>query len=58
MVEEIMTIREQRIGLHWISAYKKQLPVLLEAAIAERLFFTARLHLTIGETSTRPFGDI
>jgi len=47
--KEIMIIREQRVGLRWTSAYKKQLPVLLEAAIAGRLFLTARLHLTISE---------
>jgi len=37
----------------WIVAYKTQLPVLLETAIAGRLFFTAHLHLMIGGTSTR-----
>jgi len=58
MAEETMIIREQRVGLRWINAYKTQLPVFLETAIAGRLFFTAHLHLTIGETNTRSFGDI
>jgi len=55
---EKMIIREQRVGLRSTSAYKKQLPVLLEIAIAGPLCLTARLHLTKGGTGTRLFGDI
>jgi len=51
-------IREQRVGIRWTRVYKEQLPVFLETAIAGRLFLTARLHLSVGRTGARSFGDI
>jgi len=65
MAEKTMIIREQRVGLRF-SAYKKQFvemlleTMLLETAIARRLFFTARLviNLKFGRTGTRSFGDV